>query len=81
MSVATVGNWGSNLIVALTFLTLIQAIGRPATFWLYAGLSVGALIFTYFLVPETKGRSLEDIEADLHGAAGDGAGETTGSQA
>ena len=69
MSVATVGNWGSNLIVALTFLTLIQAIGRPATFWLYAALTIGAIVFTYFLVPETKGRSLEDIEADLHGSA------------
>lgn len=66
MSVATVGNWGSNLLVALTFLTLIQAVGSTATFWLCAGLSVGALIFTYFLVPETKGRSLEEIEADLH---------------
>lgn len=69
MGVATVGNWGSNLIVSLTFLTLIDTIGRPFTFWLYAAMTIGAILFTYFLVPETKGRSLENIESDLHGTA------------
>lgn len=63
MSVATIANWGANLLVALTFLTLIQVLGRPGTFWLYGFLGVGAWLFAYFLVPETKGRSLEDIEA------------------
>jgi SP family galactose:H+ symporter-like MFS transporter len=62
MSVATIANWGANLLVALTFLTLIQVLGRPGTFWLYGLLGVGAWLFAYFLVPETKGRSLEDIE-------------------
>lgn len=63
MSIATVANWGANLLVALTFLTLIQFIGRPGTFWLYGLVGIGAWIFAYILVPETKGRSLEDIEA------------------
>jgi SP family galactose:H+ symporter-like MFS transporter len=63
MSIATVANWGANLIVALTFLTLIHAMGRPGTFWLYGLVGIGAWIFAYALVPETKGRSLEDIEA------------------
>ncbi len=63
MSVATVANWGMNLLVALTFLTLIQLLGRPATFWLYGVVGIGAWIFAYRLVPETKGRTLEDIEA------------------
>jgi MFS family permease len=62
MSVATVGNWGANLIVALTFLTLVQIMGRPGTFWLYGLVGIGAWLFVYILVPETKGRSLEDIE-------------------
>lgn len=64
MSIATVFNWGGNLLVALTFLTLFQSIGRPATFLIYAGLSVVAWIFIQLLVPETKGRSLEEIERD-----------------
>lgn len=63
MSIATVANWGANLLVALTFLTLIQIMGRPGTFWLYGMVGIGAWIFAYVLVPETKGRSLEDIEA------------------
>jgi MFS transporter, SP family, galactose:H+ symporter len=55
--------WAANLAVSLTFLLLIQAIGKPATFWLYAGLCLLALIFTLVRVPETKGRTLEQIEA------------------
>ncbi len=63
MSIATVANWGANLLVALTFLTMVQVLGRPSTFWLYGLVGIGAWIFAYALVPETKGRSLEDIEA------------------
>jgi SP family galactose:H+ symporter-like MFS transporter len=64
MSIATVANWGANLIVALTFLTLTQKIGKSWTFWLYGLISIGAVFFTHFLVPETKGRSLEEIESN-----------------
>ena len=56
-------NWGSNLVVSLTFLTLLRDIGAPRTFWLYALFAVGAWLFSYYLVPETKGRTLEQIEA------------------
>ncbi|MEJ2662950.1 MAG: sugar porter family MFS transporter [Spirochaetia bacterium] len=63
MSAATVVNWGANLLVAVTFLTLIRALGKAGTFWLYAVISLGSWFFVYFLVPETKGRSLEYIES------------------
>ncbi|MFZ0636700.1 MAG: MFS transporter, partial [Candidatus Acidiferrales bacterium] len=63
MSVATVANWGSNLMVALTFLSLLHALGRAWTFWLYGIVGVLAWIFVYKMVPETKGRTLEEIEA------------------
>ena len=63
MSVGTVANWGANLIVALSFLTLTQVMGKAATFWLYGAVSIGAWLFAFFLVPETRGRSLEEIEA------------------
>jgi SP family galactose:H+ symporter-like MFS transporter len=62
MSVATAANWGMNLTVALTFLTLIGALGRAETFWLYGAIAVAAWVFFYRLVPETKGKSLEQIE-------------------
>ena len=65
MGIATIANWGFNLLVTVTFLELINILGRPGTFLLYAILTVAAFIFTRALVPETKGRSLEQIEADL----------------
>jgi hypothetical protein len=55
--------WVANLAVSLTFLLLIHAVGKPATFWLYAALCAAAIVFTAFYVPETKGKTLEEIEA------------------
>ena len=66
MSAATVANWAANLAVAVTFLSLVQLIGRPVTFWLYAAVGIAAWVFSYRLVPETKGQSLEQIEAHWH---------------
>ena len=56
-------NWGSNLIVSLTFLTLVEKLGASSTFLLYAFASVASWFFAYYLVPETKGHTLEEIEA------------------
>src|SRR3989449_3895124 len=56
-------NWGSNLIVSLTFLTLVEQLGASSTFLLYAFASVASWLFAYYLAPETKGRTLEEIEA------------------
>jgi SP family galactose:H+ symporter-like MFS transporter len=64
---AAASNWAANLLVSLTFLTLVQALGPTRTFWLYALFGVAAWIFSYYLVPETKGRTLEQIERSLHG--------------
>ncbi len=55
-------NWGANLVVALTFLTLVQSIGPSATFLLYALFAAASWFFSYHYVPETKGRTLEEIE-------------------
>lgn len=55
-------NWVSNLVVSLTFLSLLGWRGATQTFWLYAFFAVAAWIFSYRLVPETKGRTLEQIE-------------------
>ena len=55
-------NWGSNLIVSLTFLTLLEKLGPSPTFALYALFSVASWLFSYYLVPETKGKTLEQIE-------------------
>jgi sugar porter (SP) family MFS transporter len=63
MSAVTVINWAMNLGVAVTFLTLVELIGHAGTFWLYGAIAVVAWVFCYRLVPETKGKTLEQIEA------------------
>ena len=60
--IAATFNWGSNLVIALTFLTLLDLLGTSWTFWLFGFASVAAWIFSYYFVPETKGRTLEEIE-------------------
>jgi MFS transporter, SP family, galactose:H+ symporter len=61
-SFSSFSNWVANFLVSLTFLSLIGAIGEAFTFWLFAVMALLALLFCWRLVPETKGRSLEQIE-------------------
>ncbi len=61
-SISSLWNWAANLAVSITFLTLIGVAGKPGTFWIYAFLGVLAFIFCWALVPETKGKTLEQIE-------------------
>lgn len=55
-------NWTFNFLVSITFLTLVEILGPSLTFWVYALLAIGSWLFSYYLVPETKGRTLEEIE-------------------
>ena len=67
MGAATFVNWGANLLMAMSFLTMVQHLGRSWTFWSYGVIGIAAWIFAYFRVPETKGKSLEEIEAQWRG--------------
>ena len=64
-SLATCFNWLSNLIVAFTFLSIVQAIGVSTTFMIYFVMCLVSIVFVYFFVPETKGMTLEHFEANL----------------
>lgn len=64
-SIATFFNWGSNWFVAITFLSLIDQLGKSNTFFIYFVACLLSLIFVYYFVPETKGCSLEKIELNL----------------
>lgn len=64
-SIATCMNWLSNMLVALTFLTLIKWFGASGTFLIYGVIGALSLIFIFLRVPETKGASLEKIEKNL----------------
>ena len=68
MSLATVANWSFNPIVSATFLNLVGAVGSAGAFFVYAVLSLVTLAFIALMVPETKGRSPEQIEAALDAA-------------
>jgi MFS family permease len=61
-SIATVVGWMGNLFISFTFLALLDLIGEAATFFGYAVVAVLGLFFVWFLVPETKGRTLEEIQ-------------------
>ena len=67
MGVATLLLWGANFVVSLTFPILLAAIGIGYLFLGYAVIGILAFLFVRFFVVETKGRSLEQIEADLQG--------------
>ncbi|TDD89999.1 sugar porter family MFS transporter [Saccharopolyspora karakumensis] len=64
-SFGIVTHWAMNLVVSLTVLTLISALGASVVFWIYALLGALCLGYLYRWLPETKNRSLEEIEASL----------------
>jgi len=59
----TMTNWLFNFIVSLTFLSLIDVLGRSGAFLFYAAMCALTFIFCLRLVPETKGKPLEEIQA------------------
>ena len=60
-------NWGLAFIITVTFSMITNAIGLGQTFWMFAGFSALGVLFTFFLVPETKGRSISEIQRMLGG--------------
>jgi sugar porter (SP) family MFS transporter len=61
MSLSTLANWVGNFLVSQFFLTMINKLGRPATFLVYAVLCVVTILFVRSMVPETKRELLEQI--------------------
>nr|XP_056712496.1 solute carrier family 2, facilitated glucose transporter member 12 [Euleptes europaea] len=54
-------NWGVNLLISSTFLTITDLIGLPWVYFIYAVMSLASLAFVVVFIPETKGCSLEQI--------------------
>ncbi|KAG2621097.1 polyol transporter 5-like isoform X2 [Panicum virgatum] len=53
-------------VVIMTFITLYKAITMAGAFYLYAAIAAAAFVFVYACLPETRGRSLEDMEELFH---------------
>jgi len=62
MSIGSLAHWGFNAIIAFTFLKLVNTLGVDLTFWCYAAICLLGLIWGNYYIPETKGKSLEEIE-------------------
>jgi hypothetical protein len=62
MAVATAVNWFAAFLVAQFFLSLVDAIGESTTFFMFSALCIVTYAFVHRWVPETKGKSLEEIQ-------------------
>ncbi|MEA3437769.1 MAG: sugar porter family MFS transporter [Thermodesulfobacteriota bacterium] len=62
MSIATFANWATNFLTAFIFPWYVAKIGMNAGFFTFAAMCLIATIFFYKYIPETKGKSLEEIE-------------------
>ncbi|XP_020285805.1 facilitated trehalose transporter Tret1-2 homolog isoform X2 [Pseudomyrmex gracilis] len=65
-SSACVFNWLMAFIVTYFYESLVRAVHSYGTFWIFSGFCVVGIIFVYFLVPETKGKTLEEIQRELN---------------
>ncbi|XP_053970928.1 facilitated trehalose transporter Tret1-like [Hylaeus volcanicus] len=65
-STATLLNWVMVFIITKFYINLKEAIYESGTFWLFSVICAIGIFFVYFLVPETKGKSLEKIQMELN---------------
>jgi len=65
MSIAVTSLWAASFILTFTFPLLNAKFGPAGTFWLYAMISVAGFVFIFRRLPETRDKSLEQIEREL----------------
>jgi len=66
-AVSAAFNWILAFAVTKSFQNLLDVLGSRVTFWLFAVMCIAGTIFTAVLVPETKGKALEEIQLQLSG--------------
>jgi sugar porter (SP) family MFS transporter len=65
MAIATLSLWVASSLLVLTFPFLNHAFGTFGTFWIYSTICIGGFIYIFKRLPETKGKTLEEIETKL----------------
>lgn len=65
MAVATVSLWTASFLLTYSFPFLNKLLNASGTFWLYGFISVMGFLFIWKKLPETKGKTLEEIESEL----------------
>ena len=65
MATCTFALWVGCCTLTFSFPSMNSALGSSGTFWIYSGICVSAFIFLFRRCPETKGKSLEELENEL----------------
>ncbi|KAJ1406672.1 Sugar/inositol transporter [Sesbania bispinosa] len=63
LSIAVLVNFGANALVTFAFSPLKELLGAGILFYIFCAIAVASVVFIYFVIPETKGLTLEEIEA------------------
>ena len=63
IAIASMALWTGDYVVSQMFPPLLESAGPAITFWIFGAASLFTFFFTWRSVPETKGKSLEDMEA------------------
>lgn len=69
-AMVVLSNWGMAFVVTKTFQDMLTSLTSAGTFWLFSSTCVVNILFTVFFIPETKGKTLEQIEAIFRGTSG-----------
>ncbi|CAH4035322.1 facilitated trehalose transporter Tret1-like [Pieris brassicae] len=67
--ITVITNWMLVFIVTLCFPLMKNAIGIYSCFWFFAGFMIVCVFFVFFLIPETKGKTVSQIQTILGGKA------------
>ncbi|NOU96866.1 sugar porter family MFS transporter [Paenibacillus sp. LMG 31456] len=62
-AIAAMALWAADYVVSQSFPPLLNSAGPAITFWIFGIMSLFTFFFTWRIVPETKGKSLEEIES------------------
>jgi MFS transporter, SP family, xylose:H+ symportor len=67
VSISVSALWIASFLLTFTFPILNRTLGSAGTFWIYGAVCLAGFFFVYWRVPETKGRTLEQVERELAG--------------
>jgi len=65
VSIAVTALWTACFILTYSFPALNAGLGAAGVFWIYAAICLAGAVFIYLRLPETRGKTLEEIEASI----------------
>jgi len=69
-AIASMALWAADYVVSQSFPPMLESVGAASTFWIFGVMGLITVIFTWRVIPETKGKSLEEIEMMWKAKAG-----------